>query len=69
MTGQELVDIIVKNGMLDKPIDLSNEDSEKLVFAISEKRDPNNEDNVEYTDFVIDFVNKTGKYDTWRFEV
>ena len=69
MTGQELVDIIVKNGMLDNPIDLSNEDSEKLVFAISEKRDPNNEDNVEYTDFVIDFVNKTGKYDTWRFEV
>lgn len=64
MTGQDLVNIIIHAGMLDKKIDTDGFGN-RLSFEINVVRDDPNEGDVTYTDYHIDLDAGEGWYEIW----
>lgn len=61
-TGKDLIDLIIATGMDKQAVNL---DATEITFAISEFRNPLNEDQVVYVDYTLDLANNTGHFDTF----
>lgn len=68
MTGQDLIDAIKKYHMENVEIDADGSDDGTLTFPIRVRRNPNDDEEVQYTDFKIDLETGEGKEVTWGDE-
>lgn len=64
MTGQDLVNIIVNAGMLDKKLDTSGFGN-RLNFEISVTKDEPDKKDITYIDYHIDLNEGEGWYEIW----